>query len=57
MYLIVFIFDALNQTIRGEEEFAVKFDIPIIGLVPDFTDTEIIDSYYSKRGGYGSVRK
>ena len=57
MYLIVFIFDALNQTIRGEEEFAVKFDIPIIGLVSDFTDTEIIDSYYSKRGGYGSVRK
>ena len=55
MYIIVLIFDSLNQSIRGEEEFAMKFDIPIIGSVPDFGDTEIIDSYY-KKGGYGSVK-
>lgn len=56
MYIIVFIFDSLNQSIRGEEEFSMKFDIPIIGSVPDFGDTEVIDSYYSKKGGYSSVK-
>lgn len=55
MYAIVFLFDSLNQSIRGEEEFSMKFDIPIIGSVPDFGDTEIIGSYY-KKGGYGSVK-
>lgn len=55
MFAIVFIFDTLNQSIRGEEEFNMRFDIPIIGSVPDFGDTEIIDSYY-KKGGYGSAK-
>lgn len=55
MYAIIFVFDLLNQSIRGEEEFSMRFDIPIIGSVPDFGDTEIVGSYY-KKGGYGSVR-
>ena len=56
MFVIVFIFDSLNQSIRGEEEFTMKFDVPLIGSVPDFGDTEIVDAYYSKKGGYGSAK-
>ena len=55
MFGIVFLFDTLNQSIRGEEEFSMKFDIPIIGSVPDFGDTELSANYY-KKGGYSSAK-
>lgn len=54
-YVSVFIVDILDQSIRGEEEFVERYDIPLLGSVPDFQS--IVDSSsnkygYSSKGGY-----
>ena len=54
-FLMVFIIDSLNQTIRGEEEFIAKYDMPLLGSVPDFENVEVVGSYKiykTKDGGY-----
>lgn len=53
-YVLVFIIDMLNQTIRGEEEFAGKYDIPLLGSVPDFENVEVIGSYKRYQSSYKS---
>ena len=40
-FAVVFIIDFFDQAIKGEEDFKVKFDIPIIGIVPDFENAGV----------------
>lgn len=53
-FAICFCIDFFNQSIRGEDEFVSKYDIPLIGSVPDFENSEVVGSYYNygKKGGY-----
>ncbi len=54
-FAVVFILDFSNQSIRGEEEFVDKYDIPLLGSVPDFENAaaKSLTNYYSKGGYYG----
>ena len=47
-FLAVWAIDYLNQTVRSEEEFVAKYDIPLLGSVPDFENVEVVGSYYRK---------
>lgn len=59
-FLLVFLVDFLNQSIRGEDEFATKYDIPLIGSIPDFDNEggtyyrggRYYNKYYSKYNKY-----
>ena len=49
-YVIVFIIEYTNSTIKGEEELVARYNIPLLGTVPDFENAEEYDSY-GKKGG------
>ena len=51
-YAVVFIIESTNRSIKGEEDFANNFDVPLLGAVPDFENVET-SAYRKKRGGYG----
>lgn len=53
-YLAVFIIDISDQSLRGEDEFVERYDIPLIGSVPDFESiAESSNGRYSYgKGGY-----
>lgn len=54
-YIVLFIIESTNRAIKGEEDFANNFDVPLLGAVPDFENAD--SSAYRKkkgRGGYGS---
>lgn len=54
-YIVVFIIDMTDKAIKGEGEFVEKYDIPLIGIVPDFDDGELTGTYGKKKGGaFGS---
>lgn len=52
-YVIVFIVEILNRSIKGEEQFVEIFDIPLLGAVPDFENADQI-RYRKSKGGYSS---
>ncbi len=58
-YLLVLLIDLLNQSIRGEEEFVARYDIPLIGSVPDFEAAGATygSTYLYSKGGYPSGKK
>lgn len=47
-FVIAFIADSLNQSIRGEDEFISKYSLPLLGSVPDFENDDIITSYRTR---------
>ena len=54
-YAVIFIVESTNRAIKGEEDFANNFDVPLLGAVPDFENVD--SSAYRKkrgRGGYGN---
>lgn len=54
-YVVVFVIESMNRSIKGEEDFTNNFDVPLLGAVPDFENAE--SSGYRKkrgRGGYGN---
>ena len=54
-YVVLFIIESTNRAIKGEEDFANTFDVPLLGAVPDFENVEASGYRKSKgRGGYGS---
>lgn len=53
-FTVVFIFDSTDHTIKDDEDFTENFNIPLLGSVPDFSNTEA--SNYSKEG-YENGRK
>lgn len=50
-YIVVFIIDSLDHAVLGEKDFASKYDIPIIGTVPDFESVGVIASSNQANGG------
>lgn len=52
-YLAVLLVDIMDKAIKGEEEFVAHYDIPLIGVIPDFENGVILSSGYKKRR-YGS---
>lgn len=54
-YVVLFIIESMNRSIKGEEDFANSFDVPLLGAVPDFENVET-GGYrkYKSRGGYGN---
>ncbi|MCQ2455628.1 MAG: Wzz/FepE/Etk N-terminal domain-containing protein [Clostridia bacterium] len=51
-YVTIFVIDILDPAIRGEAEFVEKYDVPLLGTVPDFDG--ISNTSYGKYGyGYG----
>ena len=50
-YSAVLIIDMLDQSIRGEEEYLERYDVPLIGSVPDFEGIS-----YNNYGKYNKYR-
>lgn len=54
-YAIVFLVYCANSVIKGEEDFKDRFDLPILGCIPDFSASKN-DQYY-KKYSYGKAGK
>ncbi len=55
---IVFLIDSMDHAINGEEDFVSKYDIPLLGSIPDFENTlSVSNSNYYKKGGYSNAAK
>lgn len=52
-YLILFMIESLNRSVKGEEDFAASFEVPLLGVVHDFENAET-GSYRKSKGGYGN---
>ena len=50
LYIVFVLIELLNNTIKGEEDFTSRYDIPLLGTVPDFEEARKRKSY--KKGGY-----
>ena len=56
VYLIIFLVYSSDSIIRDEESFSERFDIPIIGVIPDFANAKSKEGKYyrySRYYGYG----
>ncbi len=54
-FIIVFIIDFSDQSVRGEEELIEKYDIAFLGSIPDFDSVTSAGSAtygYNAKGGY-----
>ena len=47
-YIVLFIIESTNRSIKGEEDFTNTFDVPLLGAVPDFENAE--------QGGYRKLK-
>lgn len=54
-YAILFVVYCSNTVIKGEDDFKDKFDIPVLGCIPDFSSSKQ-DKYY-KKYNYGKGGK
>ncbi len=57
-YAICFVFDFFDQAIRGEAEFAERYEIPLLGSIPDFEssmESKKSKGYYGKGYYYGKT--
>lgn len=54
-FLIILLIYSSNTVIQDEEDFSERFNVPVLGSVPDFTSARSAKSYYKKYGysGYG----
>lgn len=49
-YAVVFLIDFNDKVIKGEEDYVANYDLPLLGTVPNFDDSDI--SSYKYLGGY-----
>lgn len=52
-YAVIFLIYCANTVIKGEDDFKDRFDIPILGCIPDFSTSK--NEKYYKRYSYGKV--
>lgn len=54
-FIIILLIYSSNTVIQDEEDFSERFNVPVLGSVPDFTSARSAKSYYKKYGysGYG----
>ncbi|MBO4693003.1 MAG: hypothetical protein J5659_01225 [Clostridia bacterium] len=50
LYLIFVFFELFNNKIKGEEDFTSRYNIPLLGSIPDFDEARKASAY--KKGGY-----
>ena len=53
-FVVLFVIESMNRSVKGEEDFTNTFDVPLLGAVPDFENVD--NGSYRKtksRGGYG----
>ncbi len=55
IYIVFLIIFLMNTTIEGEDDFKERFDIPVIGVIPDFASarSQKYGKNYRKYGYYG----
>ena len=55
IYIVFLIIFLMNTTIEGEDDFKERFDIPVIGVIPDFASarSQKYGKNYKKYGYYG----
>ena len=53
-YVVLFIIESLNRSVKGEEDFTANFDVPLLGSVPDFENAEG-SGYRKSKGGYSNA--
>ncbi len=54
VYLIIFLVYSSDSIIRDEESFRERFDLPIIGVIPDFANAKHKEGKYYKYNRYYS---
>ncbi len=47
LYLILFLVEITNHSIKGEEDFVARYTVPLLGSVPDFENVETGTYYFS----------
>ena len=61
LYFILLLIYSANVVIQDEEDFKQRFDIPVIGCVPDFaqakSNKEYYNNYYYRKSGYYGYKK
>ncbi len=50
-FAVVLVFDMFDRGIKGESDYTARFDIPLLGIVPDFSAAGESGSYISSKGG------
>lgn len=50
-YLIVLMASIFDRAIKGEEDYTARFDVSLIGAVPDFESVSMSSMQYTLRGG------
>lgn len=53
-FAALFVIDSMDHAINGEEDFVNRYDVPLLGSIPDFENTVVISNNYYKKGGYQS---
>jgi len=52
-YLIILLIYSTNTIIQSDDDFAERFDIPVLGCIPDFAQAKNQNSYYYYYGRRG----
>lgn len=52
-YAVVFLIYILNSTIKSDEDFSARYNIPVIGNIPDFSVSSSSSSKSSSKKGQG----
>ncbi len=52
-YIIVFLITILNSTIQSDEDFSARYNIPVVGNIPDFSISHNNNKPYSKKNSGG----
>ncbi len=50
VYFVILLVYSSNTVIQDEEDFSERFDVPVLGSVPDFTSAKTGSAYYKKYG-------
>ena len=54
-YIVLFVIESTNRSVKGEEDFTNTFDVPLLGAVPDFENVEAGSYRKTKgKGGYSN---
>ncbi len=50
LFIVLLLIELFNNTVKGEEDFTSRYNIPVLGTIPDFEEARKVSSY--RKGGY-----